>query len=46
MCIFVIYNCLHWGSNQQQDLGKKSQKNSQDKSYRWKAAERPIPCGE
>ncbi len=26
MCIFVIYKCLSWDSNQQQDLGKPSQK--------------------
>ncbi len=25
MCIFVIYKCLSWGSDQQQDLGKPSQ---------------------
>jgi hypothetical protein len=33
MCIFVIYNCLHWGSNKQQDLGKPSQKNGQAKLW-------------
>ncbi len=26
MCIFVIYKCLIWHSNLQQDLGKPSQK--------------------
>jgi hypothetical protein len=26
MYIYVIYKCLSWGSNQQQDLGKPSQK--------------------
>jgi hypothetical protein len=25
MCIYVIYKCLSWGSDQQQDLGKPSQ---------------------
>jgi hypothetical protein len=25
MCIFVIYTCLSWDSDQQQDLGKLSQ---------------------
>jgi hypothetical protein len=26
MCIYVIYKCLSWGSDQQQDLDKPSQK--------------------
>ncbi len=25
MCIFVIFKCLSWGTDQQQDLGKPSQ---------------------
>jgi hypothetical protein len=25
MCVYVIYKCLSWGSDQQQDLGKPSQ---------------------
>jgi hypothetical protein len=46
MCIFVICNCSGWDGNQQQDLGKPSQEKIAKPSYRWEAAERPIPCGE
>jgi hypothetical protein len=37
MCIFVIYKCLSWDSNQQQELGKTSQDITRKS---------PIPCGE
>ncbi len=46
MCIFVIYKCLSWGGNQQQDLSKPSQEKIAKPSFRWEAAKRPIPCGE
>jgi hypothetical protein len=46
MSIFVIYKCLSWGSNQQQDLGKPSWEKIVKPSHRWEAANRFIPCGE
>jgi hypothetical protein len=45
MCIYVIYKCLSWGVDRQQDLGKPSKKTAKP-SYRWEAVKRPIPRGE
>jgi hypothetical protein len=46
MCIFVIYKCLSWDSDQQQDLGKPSQKKIAMPNYRWKAAKLYYIVGE
>jgi hypothetical protein len=46
MCIFVIFKCLSWGSNQRQNLGKPSQEKIAKPSYRWEGGKRFIPCGE
>jgi hypothetical protein len=42
----MIYKCLSWDGNQQQDLGKPSQEKIAKPNYRWKAAKHTIPCGE
>ncbi len=44
MCIYVIYKCSSWGSDQQQDLSKPRQKTAK-LSDRWEAVKHPIPCG-